>query len=427
MHANQWSSWGLIIFLIATSARQALAQQAVPPGDAKYTLAQLVNFAVQHTRLPGSQAAQAEANRLAATQARIWPGVAFDFLAGRKRTADASGPRYELAMAQQIPLTGKPGLRGGLLDLESESWRVRQAASEILVTVEVVRLAYEYAANRRKAAFIETRKNRFELIREYLSGRVFPTPQRKAERHIVLNHLQSLGSEELQSAAKFKASLEKLRVYAPLDSGNYPEIAVRWLSGARILDEREWLDRALANNPNLRIQRLGLKSAELESRLARKDGLPDPSIVASYEEGRAADTEKDYGLGLSLAFSSWNSNRSGVRSADQRKLAEEHLLGFEEQKLRAEFARALVEYAAARQVAVKYPQALLSELETQLQEAEEGFRKGQVDLLTFLELDNSAAETFGRVLDTQVELAAKLAELFMSTQAQDVVTELESY
>ncbi|MBI4376661.1 MAG: TolC family protein [Elusimicrobia bacterium] len=420
--------WGLAVSICSlVSAHQAFAQQVPQPESERYTLAQLVGLAVQNTQLLGSQDARIEETRLAARQARVWPGMSVDFLTGRKREADLSGSRYELALAQPLPLTGKPGLRGELLDLESESWSVRRSASEVLVTLNVVQLAYEYAASRRKAAFVESRQKRFDLIREFLAGRPFATPQRKAESRIVQNRLKLLVSEAIQSQAGFKSSFEKLKVYIPLAPGKYPEVEVPWLSGAKSLDEKEWAARALDNNPDLRVQRLTVKSAELEKTLARRDGLPDPALVTSYDQAKAGDTEKNYGLGLSLALPSWNRNRSGIKSAEQRRLAEERLLAFEEQKLKAEFPRALVEYEAARQVALKYPQTILPDLEAQLKEAEEGFRKGQLDLLTFLELDSSAAETYGRVLDAQVELTAKLAEIFTSTQERDAVTLLGSY
>ncbi len=408
-------------------AHQALGQPAFPPSEEKYTLGKLVDLAIQNTQLLSSLDARIEEKRLLAAQARVWQGSSLDFLAGRRREAALGGPRYELALAQPLPLLGKPGLRGGLLDLEAESWRVSRHASRLSITLNVAQLAYEYSADRRKAAFVENRQKRFDLIRTYLAGRAFPTPQRKAESRIVENRLKSLASDAIQSQAGFKASLEKLKAYVPLESGKYPDIEAPWFAGTRSLDEKEWLARALENNPDLRIQRLVVKSAGLERTLASREGLPDPSLVASYEEGRIAETEKNYGLGLSLALPSWNRNRSAIRSAEQRRLAEESLLGFTEQKLKAELLRALVEYEAARQIIVKYPQSLLAELEIQLEEAEEGFRKGQVDLLTFLELDGSAAETYVRVLDAQLGLAAKAAELLTAAGEVDSLARLGSF
>ena len=290
------------------------------------------------------------------------------------------------------------------------------------MTPAVARGAYEYAANRRKAAFAEKRRKRFEVIESYLSGRVFPTPQRKAESRIVHNHVKNVAADAIQSEAGYKKSLANLKAYAPLGSGVPPEIEVPWLSGTRSLDGKSWLETALANNPGLRIQRLAVQGAGLESALASREGLPDAAVVASYEQSKAAETEKNYGLGLSLAFPSWNRNRSGIKSAEMKRSAEERQLGYEEQKLRAELAKALIEYEAARKTVLQYPQETLTELEAQLQDADEGFRKGQLDLLTFLELDDSASETFGRAFDAQAELAAKAAELLAVTADKDALT-----
>lgn len=412
------------VFCILASPTWA---QEVSPTAARYTLAELVGLALKSTQLLGVQDARVQETQLSAAQARVWPGFSAELLVGRKRETSASGPRYELSVAQPLSLTGKIGLRGGLLDLQSESWRVQRIGSEVFVTLTIVQGAYEYAANRRKAAFAEKRRKRFEVIQSYLSGRVFPTPQRRAESRIVQNRLKNVVADAIQSEAGYKSSLEKLKVYAPLGSGAYPDVDVPWFSGTRSLEEREWLDMALANNPGLRVQRLAVQGAEVEKTLASREGLPDAAVVASYEQSKAAETEKNYGMGLSLAFPTWNRNRSGIKSAEQRKLAEDRQLGYAEQKLKADLARALIEYEAARQTVLKYPQEMLAELDVQLQDADVGFRKGQVDLLTFLELDGSASETFGRAYDAQVELASKAAELLTLTADKDALTKLGSF
>ena len=417
----------IVVFEVSLPLAAAQVSAQGEPADRKYSLADLVGLAIQHTKLLGVQDARIEEARLSAAQARVWPGLFAELSAGRKSEGDASGPRYELSVAQPLSLTGKTGLRGGLLDLQSESWRVQRIGSEIFVTLTVAQGAYEYAANRRKAAFAEKRRKRFEVIQSYLSGRGFATPQRKAESRIVQNRLNNVVADAIQSQAGFKVSLEKLKVYVPIDSGKYPDFEVPWFSGTQSLNENEWVERAFANNPGLRVQRIAVQGADMEKTLASREGLPDTAVVASYERSKAAETERNYGLGLSLAFPSWNRNRSGIKSAEQKKLAEERQLGYEEQKLRAELAHALVEYEAARQTVLKYPQEMMAELEVQLQDTDEGFRKGQVDLLTFLELDGSAAETIGRALDAQVDLAAKAVELLAVTADRDALTKLASF
>lgn len=420
--------WKLILFICALMySIPTRAQQVSPSADGKRSLAELVRLALQNTQILGAQDARAEEKRLSASQARTWPSSSLDFSAGQKQEDSINGPTHELTFTQPLPLLGKPGLQGGLLDLEAESWRIRRVATQIFVTLNVIQSAYEYTASRQKADFAEKRQKRFELIYAYLTGREFPTPQLKAESHIVRNWLKSLVSDAVQSQGVYEASFEKLKVYVPLESGKYPNVEVPWLAGAKALNKEELLAKALENNPDLRVQRLAVKSAELDKILAFREGFPDSAIGISYETDVAASAEKIFGLGLSLTLPPWNRNRAGIRSVEQRKVAEERQLAFEVQKLEADLSRLFVEYEAARQVAQQYPQTLLPELEAQLLEVAEGFRKGQVDLLTLLELDSSASETFSRVLDAQLDLAVKIAELMAVAGEQDALAQFGSF
>jgi len=421
MH-DRFAAAAMLFLLACPTPAQETAASAK-----KHSLADLVSLASKTTPLLAAQDARVEERTLSADQARVWEGPSAAFLLGRKSEPAGSGPSWDLSASVPLPLTGEPGLRGRRIDLEAEAWRVQREASELLVTAAVAQGAFEYAASRRKAVFAESRRKRFELIQSYLEGRVFPTPQRKAESRIVANQLKNLAAEAIQSEAGARSSLQKLRTYLPFGPEETPEVEVPWLSGARRLDEKEWLDKGLTSNPELRIQRLAVREAGLDRTLASREGLPDASLVASYERAKAAETEKTYGVGLSLAFPAWNGNRSAVKSADKKKLAEERQLGFAEQKLKAALLHTLVEYEAARKIASEYTPATLAELESQLKAADEGFSRGQVDLLTFLELDGSAAETFARALDAQTNLASKAGELFALTADRDAVAKLASF
>ncbi len=426
MSFNYYSRFLLLSIWFLSAVGYVQAQEKKPVGD-KRTLGDLVNVALKNSQLLGSQDARIQQTRLSASQARAWPGLSLGLSTGRKKVDSAKGPTRGLAFSQPLPLLGKLGLQGDLLDLESESWKIRREAMQTQITLDVVQLAYDYTTNQQKAAFVGKRQKRFELIHNYLSGRVFPTPQRKAESRIVRNHLKNLSSDAIQSTAHFDGSYESLKIYIPLGPGEYPDIDTPWFLGEKGLDQNAALAQLLKNNPDLRAQKLAVKSAELEKGLASKTKLPDPSIGASYDEARAGETEKEFGLGLNLALPSWNLYQAGTRSAEQKMVAEEKQLGFEEQKQKAEMLRLLVEIEAARRTVQQYPKSLIVELEAQLGEAEDGFRKGQVDLLTFLELDGSTAETYARVLDAQREFAAVMAQYMALIGEVDPLKQLGSF
>lgn len=409
-----------VVFIVSPSPAQE------HPADTKYTLKELVRLALKDARLLEAQDARVEGARLSAAQARSWPGVSAGVLVGRTKQAQEQASRYEFSLAQPIPLSGRPRLLGARLELESESLRLRRGASEVAITLAVAKGAYEYQANRRRAAFAEQRLKRFELVSSYLSGRLFATPQRRAESRIVANRVNNLVAEAIHSEAGYKASLEKLRAYVPLEQSRYPDFETPWLSGQQAFDGKTLTEGALSGNPEVRERRLAVQGAHLDKRLASLERLPDTSLVASFETGRQDLIGTDYGLGLSLAFPSWNGNRAGVGAAEQRRFAEERELGYAERRLKAEIGEALVDYEAARQTVLKYPHGALTELEAQLEDADEGFRKGQVDLLTFLELEGSVAETFALAYDAQVELAAKAAQLLNLTADPDALTKLGS-
>ena len=63
----------------------------------------------------------------------------------------------------------------------------------------------------------------------------------------------------------------------------------------------------------------------------------------------------------------------------------------------------------------------------QIKEAETAFRKGQLDLLSFLELDNQTAETYYQMLDAQASLAEKLADLFSLAGQTDLHLQLNQF
>ncbi len=67
---------------------------------------------------------------------------------------------------------------------------------------------------------------------------------------------------------------------------------------------------------------------------------------------------------------------------------------------------------ATRRIVANYPPTLPAELTARIRATETEFRKGRVDLLTFLETEDQLSQTTQRALDLQISYAAKIAELF---------------
>lgn len=400
---------------------------AIPAGAAEtYPLAALVERALSRSEWMAVLEARVEEKRMAAEQALAWQNPQLGIAVGRKQVSSLRGPTYEAAISQPFFYPGKQALRAQMLDLGAEGERVQVRQASLFISSEVVRLAYEYAANRRQAKFAVTRLQRFELIRGYLAGRLFASPQKKAESRVVEHRLRALTAEGLMAQSAQRASFANLNLYLEFQSEADVELALAWLTGERALDEGAWLAKAEEANPGLAAQRVSIAAAKKETELAAREVRPDFAVSAFYTEAANGETEQVVGGGLSLSLPLLNRFQKAVRSLEHKAQAEERLLRFQRRQLSSQLLQLFAEFEAARQTVRHYPDTVFDVLEQQITEAEAEFRKGRIDLLTFLELDDQIAETFHHALEVQVALSRTITALSLLGGQHDVLAQIAS-
>ncbi len=396
---------------------------AIATAGASYSLADLIDRARQHSDLLLAEQARQDADVHAAAQARAWPNPSLSASLGMREELAERGLTYGAEVWQALPIAGKLGLRGDLAALAGQAWRVRQEATVRTLALDVIRLAYTYALARARTSFVERRQERLELMRAYLAGRVFASPQARAQNRLVELRLQRLVTEGIDMQARSRSTLALLRAYVPV-LDDTPAIEVPWLPGGRALDPEPWRQRLQSANVEIALQHLRERSAELESALAAREAWPEPAMGAFFNRATAGLGETEAGLLVGVDLPFWNRNRAGVESARHRAIATSHELKADTRRLDSELMRTMVDYEAARQSMLKYPRTLLAELDSEMQKVEPEFRKGRVDLLTFLELDSEVAETFDRILAAQLNLVATLMALLALAGSDDPLAEI---
>lgn len=419
-----------LVLLLSPTARSAEPPASTPSetiGGGRHEISEIVQWAISHSDLVASHDARIREKSLRAEQARQWSNPSLSIQGGGRSLSSSSGPLFQASGSQPLSIWGKLHLRGESLEAEAEIERLQKSATEIDVASRVIHLAFEYVAARRKTEYAEKRQQRFELIRAYLSGRVFASPQKKTESWIVEQRLRSSSAEAVQTRAALASALSELEVYALLPPGTTPEIAIPAFTGTRALSEEEWAGRVLAGNPDRAIQQLTVKQAGLDRSSEAREAWPDPSLGVFYDQATAGDTERDYGVGLSLDLPFWNRNRHGIQAAEQKVAAEERVLQSQSRTLRGEARRLLTEYEASRQMVQRYPSSLVDVMEKEREQTETAFRKGQVDLLTFLELDDQVLETVNRSLEAQTSLADRITGLLALAGEKEIASRLASF
>jgi outer membrane protein TolC len=425
----------LAILLLTASVEVGFAEdQSKDTSQEKYSVEGLVQRALNQSELLKSSKYRTEEKRFSAQQAKAWQNPEISLSGGRKQASPQdpseptqSGLLYEGSISQPFFFPGKQKLRGEIGNLEADVAQVKANETELLIATDVVRLSYEYEINQRKKDLAENRQKRFELIQTYLSGHVFASPQQKAERLIVERRVHNLATEALRFRAALKAAYEKLNLYVSWEKEAVPKIDVPWVKGAREIDKSAWATLIQERNFNLLSQRLLVLSAEKENRLAKRQNIPDFSIFGSYAQEKAGDTEQFLKGGISFPIPILNQNRGGIKSTARRIEAENALLRFNEQQLQSQLGQLYGEYQVARETVTHYPEGALATLENQLRDMEREFRKGRVNLITFLELDSEVGETYERTLDAQLNLLDKLLALSFLAGDREFISRISEF
>ncbi len=180
---------------------------------ATHTLASLIDLALSQSQFVSAARIRIEEMRFSARQARALPNPQVGFSLGRKSVSSEYGPIYEAALTQPFSFPGKLRLRSEISNQDVEITKLRADGAELALISTVIRLAYEYANNRRRMEFSRRRHHHLSLVKTYMDGHSFASPQKKVERSLVENRLRDLVSKNIKTESDLKTSLERLHLY----------------------------------------------------------------------------------------------------------------------------------------------------------------------------------------------------------------------
>ncbi len=379
------------------------------------TVSDLVGQALKQHALLAVLQARIDEGVGAAQQARAWANPELELGLGRKSVNTFTGPAYEISAIQMFAFPGKRGLRRRLANFTTDQARAGLTRAEVTVHYDVLRLAYAYETARRKVEYSAQRLNRFELIETFLKSRPFASPQQRAEREIVRHRLYNLTTDLLELEGVLSGHREELAFYVGSSVSENSRIEVHWFDGTENLEGvTRGLD-SVRQSPAVEWQKLAWDRAAVEATLARREAWPDVGLFARYSQERAGEMEVVGTGGLSFALPVLNVNRGDIQRARSKLLAEEQLYRLRLREVETGWKRHRVEYETSKAVVAKYPEEAFADWERQLGSAEGEFRKGRVDLLTFLELDEQITESVFRALEGQVRAAQAYGALYSLT------------
>jgi hypothetical protein len=376
-----------------------------------FTLEQLIQRALSRSDIISSKKEFIEEIRWAKRQAVSWKNPSLSLQGGSKQAENKTGYLYSISISQPFIFPGKTGLIEDIYSSDEKIAGLSLEETQLFIRYEVIRLTYVYKIAESIEGHLRERVDRFKLIDEYMRNRPFVSPKKRMDRNIVQSRLLILqkGLSELQSEKDIVWSRLNLYIDFPEKINMYAD----WFKKGPVMDRGTIITSAIERNFELRKQKIKLEKSRHEMRLAKKEVLPDFDLSAFYNQDKAAGVERSFGAGVTMYMPIVNRNKGAVKSLEARARAEKSEIEYKERHMRQDLNALYTGYNLASANLKRFPLSLIEKTHTQMNDADNEFRKGTIDFLTYLEAETQAYENHLAVFNSQREFIEKYISILM--------------
>jgi outer membrane protein TolC len=384
--------------------------------DKPYTLTKLTEIALSNSPLIQAKYLEWKSFDGAIQQVQAWqnPSISSDF--GYKTLGTSTGYGYSIGISQPFYFPNKQRIRAEIQETFKADTKVDLEEIKRFVSRKVIFLSFAYNEAAEHAAHLEEKRERLKIIHQYLGSRPFVSPQKKLEKIIVENKILLLEKEILKIKNEKKTVWEALNLYLGFEGP--VAINVKWFARGIELN-LENLKNGLKENSQMKAQENNLNRKNLQKTLANQEKFPDFSLSAIYSEEKAIQTERFIGGGITFNLPLWNRNQGTISQYEAEISSIELNKSFLEKKMTSELNTLFMDYENKRALIKKYPVNLIEEIHKQVAFADYEFRKGRIEILTYLEFEQSDSDIHNVIFESQLGYVESYLNLLAITGSQD--------
>ncbi len=384
-----------------------------------FTAQQLVEMAVQNSSLGKANGLDLQSKAELVNQAGVWENPNFQIGNEVKDEVGGSTRSIKYGLSQSFYLPGKFSARKRVFQADADVAKIELASNALTLRSRIWSLIYEYKAAKEKLSHADERLGRIKTAQSFLKSRVFAAPQKKAEAGIVTAKLIVLQKDQLHIQVQKESLWNDLNLYLQLSTE--PDIKSEWYVKAPQLFKAELMQQLSTSNPEVKIQNTRLVQSREQLGLAKVDAWPGFNVSGNYSEGSGLNPEKVYGLGVSIPLTIFNINTAGKASAGLQVSSQEAKQVYVQAKVLKDFKVAFLNYEMSKKLVTSLPVKKINELEKAIRDTDRDFKRGQVDLLTYLEADSQHFESLSAILEAQVELVKSISDIQILTGRNDLM------
>jgi hypothetical protein len=326
---------------------------------------------------------------------------------GSLRAGSMSGSTAEVSLTQAIPLSDKFSLKKVMGEAAVAAQQYQNQFYKNWVAHQALLSAWRVYIQQQLFNHVAERTRRLQLIKRYLDSRPHVTPKQKAELIIINSMLLQLERGQDDKNHELQVAVNDLEFWLGkkvLPSELIFSIPKKQMSSHTFIvsteKDLEWVEA-----------RQKLKVSMLDAEIARKEKRPDIFLGGGYRvEDVSPANHFTYAIvGLNIPI--WDSGTGRAEAANIRKMRDEKSLEETQKRLKLKHENQLEALKLAEKHLNRFSQGLIKHQEKAIDSAEEGFKRGQIDVNTFLQVETQTHETIDQVYLAWVGYLEQLSTL----------------
>lgn len=401
---------GLLAVLAVSIATSRAEPQPVPmsiDGLVSQTLARNPELRFYKAEIEVAKAGRSTAGKLGNPQ--------LDLDLGRKRItggdARSEGIAYSVALAQPIEWPGRLGLRKAIADRDIALAELGLQRFSAYLASRVKVLAYALATQQENAAAAAEVADRFTAVKEVIvqrePGGVAPLLEAKIieASEVTIQRRAGEAAVEMQKALLELNQLMGRRADTPL------QVRRTEFPAPQAAELMTLLNRAAANNYDLRVRRAELEQQGLKVSLAKNEQYPTFTVGPNLSQETAGDRETVIGLSFSVPLPLWDNGKAAVNASQARRMQAEASLQSTLRDVERGVTEAWLLLGTQQKRLDGWKPDSLNSFADAAQLADRHYRLGAVPLSTYLEMQDKYLEATEAINATRLEVLRAALDL----------------
>jgi len=375
---------------------------------------ELAGLAAERAPLIKMQIENRNAANRHTSQARLYSNPVFAVQSGSLKSGTQSGSVVDLTLSQPLPWPGKK-------QADINSARILEKLSEtdleesrLIVHHSVSLLGLELAALTELARHNQERKHRFSIIQKFLYSRPMASPMQIVERNLIETQIHLVETQMFDIESKKQSVTKQIE---ELSGEENPEIKLEW-NLKQVLEPKEKYSSLLEEGIEFRrtekMRELAVSKVDQASYLAK----PDILVGVNYRQENIAPTNHFYHANVAVVIPILDRGQHSVEAARANVRREEANKKLVLMNAMNSLNRSYQALTSAHHSSQVFKVSDLKKIERQFSQAEDAFKKGRIDVTTFLQSDMQIHESIDLAYLSYINYYTALSEIKLLTGQQ---------